>query len=932
MKIHTLFKQPLLTLLAFASLHVQSISPSPAQIEQFKQLPAAQQQALAKQYGISLPSAGTKNTQIQFSEPVKAQKPSPPNKKPNNSDIESTAKKTTDNINLVEARNSKEVKTPLTMFGYDLFNQNPDNFTPATDIPIPNSYIMGPGDNIVVQLYGKENANHVLTVSREGDIQFPNIGPISVAGLTFSELKATLNQTVEKQMIGVKASITMGSLRSIRVFILGEANNPGSYTVSSLSNITNALLVSGGVSKIGSLRNIQLKRQGDIVTELDLYDLLLNGDTKNDVRLLPGDVIFIPPIGKTVGINGEVRRSAIYEIKHEKNIQNIVDLAGGFLPTAYPQSSRIERINQLGRRTLLDVDLLTQKGKNTTLRDADVIQIFPVLDTMEDVVLVEGHLERPGGFSFIKGQRFTDLIANANELLPNPDLNTALIIREKQPTREISVLLFSPSKAFTKPYSESDPIIHTRDRILIFNYTNDRGSLISEVVKKLTVQANQEQPVKTVKIEGNVRFPGVYPLTDNMSNQDLINLSGGLKQETDLDSVIRIRKKQQSNHIIVSLLNHSKGNTVLEPLDQLVIFHLEDNKSNMLSSTIDQLKWQANHLQPPQIVSVKGNVRFPGEYPLTEDMTASELIQLAGGLTDRAYSLEAEISRYHYSVNKEQNLEHLNLDIQDTESHKLIAEDRLLIKRIPNWVGNESITISGEVAFPGTYSISRGETLGQVLERAGGINQYAFTKAAIFTREELLQNEQKHIEDMRNRLSSDIAAGSVEVQNTTGAVAIADAEKLLASLNKTKAIGRMVINLDKIIEQPQSSFDVTLKNKDRLHIPRLKHSVTVIGEVHFPTSHLYQQDLSVNDYIERSGNPTQKADEARIYVVKADGSVYLPNESNWFSFDEGRDAVESGDTIVVPYDADRMKPLPFWAAVTQIFYQVALSVAAVNSF
>ncbi len=262
---------------------------------------------------------------------------------------------------------------------------------------------MGPGDNIIVQLYGKENESHALTINREGEIQFPHLGPLVVAGLSFTDVKALINTTVGEQMIGVKASVTMGALRSIRIFILGEAKLPGSYTVNSLSTMTNALFASGGISKMGSLRNIQLKRGGQLVTHLDLYDLLLSGDTSNDARLLPGDVIFVPSIGKTVGVSGEVRRPAIYELKDEKTTQQAVALAGGFLPTAYPQVSRIERISDGGQRTLVDVDLKSAKGKNLKIKDADVLQVFSVLDTMEDVVLVEGHVKRPGGSAWRQG-------------------------------------------------------------------------------------------------------------------------------------------------------------------------------------------------------------------------------------------------------------------------------------------------------------------------------------------------------------------------------------------------------------------------------------------------------------------------------------------------------------------------------------------------
>ncbi len=236
----------------------------------------------------------------------------------------------------------------LPVFGHDLFDNAFDSFMPAVDVPTPADYVMGPGDNVVVQLYGKENTQHQFTVTREGVIHFPKLGPVSVIGLNFTDLKQLITTTVEKQMIGVKASVTLGALRSIRIFILGDAKYPGSFTVNSLSTMTNALMASGGIKESGSLRKIQLKRAGKLIATLDLYDLLLKGDTSKDQRLQPGDVIFIPPTGKVVGICGEVKRPAVYELRREKNAADVVKLAGGFLPTAFAEETRVQRISKKG--------------------------------------------------------------------------------------------------------------------------------------------------------------------------------------------------------------------------------------------------------------------------------------------------------------------------------------------------------------------------------------------------------------------------------------------------------------------------------------------------------------------------------------------------------------------------------------------------------
>ena len=244
----------------------------------------------------------------------------------------------------------------LKPFGYDLFAGSPTTFAPVTDIPVPSEFVVGPGDRLEVQLIGSTRARHSLVVNRDGRIMFPDLGPINVAGLRFEQAKARIEARVSEQMIGTQAVVSMGDLRSVRVYVLGEAERPGSFTVSSLATITNAILVSGGVKPIGSLRNIQLKRNGQVVKRLDLYDLLLNGDTSGNVRLQPGDVIFIPPVGSTVGVTGEIRRPAIYELKGENSVADLVRLGGGLTPEADPAlvdaaaHRRAARASRAGRR------------------------------------------------------------------------------------------------------------------------------------------------------------------------------------------------------------------------------------------------------------------------------------------------------------------------------------------------------------------------------------------------------------------------------------------------------------------------------------------------------------------------------------------------------------------------------------------------------
>lgn len=727
---------------------------------------------------------------------------------------------------VADAAAKQEEDSSLHQFGYELFSGDPNAFMPTTDVPASDSYTIGPGDEIVIQLYGKESASHSLPVNRDGTILFPDLGPLSVAGLTFAELKEFLLTTIEKQMIGVKASITLGQLRSIRVFVLGEAISPGSYPVNSLSTVTNALFASGGVTPIGSLRNIQLKRNGKVITTIDLYDLLLKGDTSGDARLMPGDVIFIPPIGDTVAVSGEVLRPAIYELKpkEENNAAHLVKIAGGLTATAYPAASRLERIDAAGERTVINFDLGDTKGKQLKVKDGDHIEIMPVLEELKKAVTLQGHVERPGNYAWHDGLRFTDIVSSALELKADPDMSAALIIRELMPTRRISVTLFSPNMAFAKPGSEDDPLLSNRDQIMIFNFNDDRSQMLLPIIERLTRQGSKQQ-----------------------------------------------RR---------------------------------------------------------QVVSVLGIVKFPGKYPLTQGMTDQDLIALAGGLDDNAYSLGAEITRYIYDESEQQSIEHISISLTQQSATQLKEEDNLLIKRTPNWVGIETVTIEGEVAFPGEYTIQRGETLSQLVQRAGGLNRYSAPTAAVFSRESLRQLEAQRLQDLRSRLEADIAASNTEVQDSRTRIGTDDAKELLSAIGSIKPAGRMVIDLPKILSG--EAEDIVLKDKDTLKIPDTRQSITVVGEVQFPTSHIYEERTNYKDYIEQSGGLNAKADKSRIYVVRANGRVFLPKTGKWFK--KGSNEILPGDTIVVPLDTDRIDSLTLWTNVSQIFYQVGLGAAAIASF
>ena len=920
-----------LMLLLIMSSSSNALTPTKAQIEQFKQLPKAEQTRLAKQMGIDLGSfqntVGVSGRLVPQQTKTLTQ-PEVFEKDKYQSDL---ADQDQDQD---QDQNQEKI---LENYGYSIFSDDSALFSPATDIAVPSNYVLGPGDIVVVQLYGKESQTLQLELSREGVVLFPDIGPMTLAGLTFSDAKDTINQAIQEQMIGIKSAITMGQLKTIRVFVLGDVNHPGSYVVGSLASIINALFISGGVSEIGSLRNIQLKRKGEVVALLDLYDVLLQGDTSSDVRLQPGDVIFVPPVGKMVGVKGEIKRPAIYEVAQEKTVEALIALAGGFKSTAYPKASFVKRIDSRGNRTLLDIDLLTTSGKATRIKDGDIINISPVLDDIENVVMLSGHVKRPGGFTWRKGLRISNVIRSVAALKSNADLDFILIKREVQPSRQIIMLRVNLQDALKNKGSEGDLVLHARDEIFVFGHEEDRIEILADVVAQLKVQTVGGARPPIASINGHVIKPGDYPIFQNMTLQGLIDASLDVLPHADRFHLLVISKSEGSGRLSSRLvnLNSEGGDVLVRPGDEVFVFGVRDDKRSLYFEDINsQLKSQTGARELANILTISGSVKSPGEYPFPVGITIESALGLAGGLSYDAYSMMAEITRVVVDEAQVKTIIHIDVDLNDSavrQSTLLLPEDTLQLKRKPNWYEEEIVTLSGEFRFPGDYQIARGETLIQLISRAGGITPLANASGAVFTRVELKELETQRLRKLEKELRGDIAKNQLEGDEVgkDNSQDLAGANRILDQLTDTEATGRMVIDFDAIIAG-MSDSDVVLVGGDSLYLPREKQSVTVVGEVQFPTSHLVSSDTSgVDSYILASGGLTTKADKSRIYIVKANGRVVKPSSRKWFF--RNRSEVEAGDTIVIPLDANSISQLKLWTDVTQIIYQIGLGAAAIGS-
>lgn len=722
----------------------------------------------------------------------------------------------------------------LKPFGYDLFSPAEGGLTPPQSGPVPPDYVLGPGDTVRVQLFGNVNGIYEFEVSRDGILNLPEIGPVTVAGIPFSEFRKDLNERVREMLIGTQVSVTMGPLRTIRVFVLGDVNRPGSYVVPGLATISSALYRSGGISEVGSLRNVQLKRNGALVSRLDLYELLLRGDNSNDFRLQPGDVIFVPPVGETVGVSGAVRRPAIYELRGNTTAKGVVELAGGLRPDAFAEGARLERIDGRRDRRVVAVDLATAKGSATTVANGDVLIVPEVLPDLENTVVLSGHVQRQGPYQWFPGMRLTDLISSPLELKPGVDDGYVLIRRERIRGEPIEVFSADLGAALRNPEGPENIELGSRDIVNVFSLSFGRQRVVRPLLEELQLQATFDRPFQRVEIVGNVRAPGPYPLE-------------------------------------------------------------------------------------------------PG-------MRISDLIRAGGSLTEAAFTLGAELTRHTVESGSLRRTEVIDVNLEQilrgeaSADFELSPHDHVSITQIPEWATDWSVSLEGEVMFPGEYRVRRGETLASVLERAGGLTDAAFPEGAVFLRESLKEREREQVDILARRLESDLASLSLQSIDTTGTETLQTGQALLEQLRNYEPVGRLVIDIDMLRRSGVNVGEtLELRDGDRLLIPQSSQVVTVIGEAQQNTSHLFQPDLSRDDYIELSGGLTRRADKKLIYVVKASGAVVTGGRSRWLG--TGRQvSMSPGDTIVVPLDTDRIRPLTFWTNVTQILYQGAIAVAAVRSF
>jgi len=540
---------------------------------------------------------------------------------------------------ILSGRFPTDITRELKQFGYDYFEKNGSSFAPVGHVPVSENYIIGPGDSFTVHLWGRTEATHEVTVTREGTVTLPRVGTLNVGGLRFSELKPYLLHKFRELYPDFEMSVSMGALRTIDVFIMGEAAHPGTYSVSALSTVVTALFQAGGPNKIGSLRDIRVMRQGDRVGSLDLYEFFIKGSRAHDMRLQPGDTIFVPVVGPVVGVVGCVRRPAIYELKGMQNLGDVISLAGGLLPVGHLQNIVVERVVGHDRRVVRSFsmnpkDLGASESFTMPLQDGDVVKIYPVHEQLQQVVYLQGHVKYPREYEFTPGMRLGDLIPSYDILLPEAYLEQAEIARLVPPDLHSEIITFD-LKAFLEGDSTQNLALQERDRVIIYGKWDKKD-------------------IPEVHVKGAVREPGTYRLYPGMTVRDLVFQAGNL--------TTRAYKEKATLRRVVTLAGAPAETTKIDFSLQQALSAEERENLLLQQDDIVYVREIPEYQEAlNRVVTLEGEFVFPGEYTFSRGERLADVIMRAGGLTQEAYLQSAVFQRKSVQrIQREQLKDYIN--------------------------------------------------------------------------------------------------------------------------------------------------------------------------------------------------------------------------------------------------------------------------------
>ncbi len=879
---------------------------------------------------------------------------------------------------------SSTLSSNLSQFGYDIFNSASIQET-SLAIPDPN-YVLGTGDQLSIRLWGSGmDAQFSTTVEREGTINVPQIGIMHVAGVKYGDIESVIKKEAEKYIQGINISVILTKLRSIEIFVIGSVRNPGLHVVPAFSTIFDGLLRAGGVKKTGSLRKITLNRANETEKTFDIYDLLLKGNTDADAILANKDVIFVPGIGKTAAIAGGVVNEGIFEVTREKNIQDLVKMAGGVLPQASGSRIYLRRFENNQDFIIHDINTASMKEwANYPIKNGDLVEVKFSLSQLPKVVRLQGHVWLPDVFKYKVGMKLSDVLTSPALLMPDAVTEFALIHRYDMKTTRNVPMQFPLSKVFTKEFNAP---LQPYDRIHILSREN------------VGIQ-------EKFSIIGAVWKPGEYDYKNGLKLIDALALAGGVKSDARKDRIeiarkVRTDAKFETEYLSVDL--EKDADFKLQAHDRILVPKLEDyfvrleghvwypdkiryhagmklsdiliskklprpedllkpdvlmdfglierydaksTRTTTLRFPLDEVFTEKydTALHPFDVVKilsrkdmgieekfrVNGAVWNPGEFEFQPGLRLKDALALAGGLKFGARTQKIEVARLFIKQDRVMT-EYLLLDSEKDKDFLLQSSDAILVPLVKNASRIAQVSVSGEVAYPGTYSIRQGERISELIQRAGGFSEYAYFYGAKYTSEAARIIQQKSIDQMIEKLRMSLSQAAVtqsqkavSEEDIEAAMATEETSKdLLRQLSSIKAEGRISIKMADMASFKDSLFDFRVKDGDALHIPPKPSFVSVVGSVYSPGSFLYEPNKTLNYYLEKSGGASKTADTKYMYLLKANGEILSMTQHNGFFSKFGKTVLMPGDTVVVPENLERVPYLRLVKDIADIAFKIA---------
>jgi len=761
--------------------------------------------------------------------------------------------------NLFGKRLTSREKESLIHFGHDLFDPSAGTLQPLENMPVSKGYIVGPGDEIVVRMWGRVEGTQRMVVDREGKIFFPKFGSLYVAGKTFGELESFLKSKIST-IAEVSSDVGMGQMKGIRVSAMGEVRFPGWYNISSLHTAIQALSAAGGVKDIGSLRRIRIQRGGNTAAEIDLYDFLLKGDNRADIHLLQGDVVFVPVVGKLAAVTGEVRRPAIYELKGEKSLLDLVRLAGGFTPAAYKRRVQVERLEGNTARVVLDADAdeLEKSHRGFEPADGDVVRVFPIVMADEKSVRVEGNVQRPGRYELKKGLTVGSLFKGEKDFLPETYFDYALITRLVPPDLHKEVVPVNLREIVLERKPGADVALKSRDTVKVFHRMDfkdlPRASISGEVrltraglLKTIGLdnQAREGRPPDEAGGEmmegpdfgreadrGRTGFSGAEPgqagLRPSESAADLRERELRAKELRGADAREGYRgaaardasARDASARDAGSRDAAARGATARDKAYRGLDGRASDTREAEL---LDAERRGADIRDVDAPRAEDPFERDELTFEIHGGTRVADLVKMAGGLTRLAHLERAEIVRVDDHRNYRTIYFHLGKAVAgDPEENKLLEnEDQVRIHSVREMAYRKSVSVSGEVNLPGDFVFTEGMKLSDLLFKSGGFRESAYKREAELVRREV---------------------------------------DLQGDLVKTQAV---VVYPERALSG-DSAADVPLMPNDFLYVRQIpdweeKILVTVAGEFRFPGTYAVGKGERLSSVIERAGGYTTGA-------------------------------------------------------------------------